>query len=229
MYFFILAAGAFLAGIIINGILRSCVNELAREAEEIDHTSFTFFRQMKLKYENYLKMGHEINNTEAFAGKYLDKYRRHGIRLQSFEKASACAAGLCVIFGACGALLDKSHALEYLLAGFLAMYVVAGSRQLIDIPAKKKRITINLVDYFENRFSAATMETCKPERTNRERARGRDADYERDAEALRSRTERKSDGGGEKEPLGKFNENVKISFSEEEKKLIDEILKEYLG
>lgn len=208
MYFFILAAGAFLVGIIINGILRNSVNELTREAEEIDHTNFTFFKQMKLKYENYLKMGHEINNIEAFTGKYLDKYKTHGIRLHSFEKASACAAGLCIIFGVCGALLDKSNAMEYLLAGFLAMYVVAGSRQLIDIPAKKKRITVNLVDYFENRFSAATLETARPERVKKSIIHDREKEVEFPENP---------------------NENVKVEFSDEEKKLIDEILREYLG
>ena len=208
MYFFVLAAVAFLAGIIINGILRNHVNELSRESEEIDHTGFTFFKQMKLKYENCLKMGHEINNIEAFTNKYLDKYKVHGIRLHSFEKASAFAAGLCVMFGVCGALMDKSHVMEYLLTGFLAMYVIAGSRQLIDIPAKRKRITINLVDYFENRFSAAALETEKHVTVKNKSVR-------------------------EREPQVDFpsnpHENVKISFSEEEKKLIDEILREYLG
>ena len=93
MYFFILAAGAFLAGLMINSVLRQSVNELLRESEEIDHTGFAFFKQMKLKYENYMRTGREINNTEAFAGKYLDKYRCHGIRIHSYEKASMCAAG----------------------------------------------------------------------------------------------------------------------------------------
>jgi len=48
MYFFILAAGAFLAGLMINSVLRQSVNELLRESEEIDHTGFAFFKQMKL-------------------------------------------------------------------------------------------------------------------------------------------------------------------------------------
>lgn len=150
--FFILAAGAFLAGLMINSILRQSVNELLRESEEIDHTGFAFFKQMKLKYENYMRTGREINNTEAFAGKYLDKYRCHGIRIHSYEKASMCASGLCVIFGACGALLDKSHALEYLLVGFLAMYVVTGSRHLIDVAGKRRRITTDLVDFLKTGF-----------------------------------------------------------------------------
>ena len=211
MYFFILAAGAFLAGLMINSVLRQSMNELLRESEEIDHTGFAFFKQMKLKYENYMRTGREINNTEAFAGRYLDKYRCHGIRIHSYEKASMCAAGLCVIFGACGALLDKIHALEYLLVGFLAMYVVTGSRHLIDVAGKRRRITTDLVDFFENRFSAATAETV------REAAPIRKADIP---------VRKGPDDMGERV---KFHENTQVTFTEEEKKLIDEILKEYLG
>lgn len=211
MYFFILAAGSFLVGLMINGMLRRSMNELVRESEEIDHTGFAFFKQMKLKYENYLRAGREINNTEAFAGRYLDKYRSHGIRIQSYEKASMCAAGMCVIFGACGAFLDKSHALEYLLTGFLAMYVVTGSRHLIDVAGKRKRITTDLVDFFENRFSAATVEAV------RETAPVRKVDIP---------ARKGPDDMGERV---KFHENTQVTFTEEEKKLIDEILKEYLG
>ena len=187
------------------------MNELLSESDDIDHTGFAFFKQMKLKYENYMRTGREINNTEAFAGKYLDKYRCHGIRIHSYEKASMCAAGLCVIFGACGALLDKSHALEYLLVGFLAMYVVTGSRHLIDVAGKRRRITTDLVDFFENRFSAATAETV------REAAPIRKADIP---------VRKGPDDMGERV---KFHENTQVTFTEEEKKLIDEILKEYLG
>ncbi|MCM1307463.1 MAG: hypothetical protein NC223_02570 [Butyrivibrio sp.] len=197
MYFFIMAAAAFLIGLAVNTFLRKRMNELVREAEGIEHTGFGFFRQLKLRYENCLKMGHEISNTAAFAEKYLDKYKIYGVKLGSFEKVSAFASGMCVVCGICGALLDKSHTMEYLLVGFLAMYIISGTRRLIDIPGKKERITVNLVDYFENRFSAATAEPAvKQEREPSET----------------SRTERRAK-----------------EFSAEEKKLIDEILREYLG
>ncbi len=198
MYFFIMAAAAFLAGLAINTFLRNRMNELVREAEGIEHTGFGFFRQMKLRYENYLKMGHEINNTAAFAEKYLDKYKIYGVKLSNFEKVSSFAAGMCVVCGICGALLDKSRTMEYLLIGFLAMYIISGTRRLIDIPGKREKITVNLVDYFENRYPAAAAEPVQ--RTAREHE-----------EAPR--------------PVKK---SVK-DFSEEEKKLIDEILNEYLG
>ena len=212
MYFFILAAGSFLIGLMINGVLRRSVNELVRESEEIDHTGFAFYKQMKLKYENCLRTGREINNTEAFAGRYLDKYRVHGIRLCSYEKASMCAAGMCVIFGACGALLDKSHVAEYMLTGFLAMYVVTGSRHLIDLAGKRRRITTDLVDFFENRFAAATVEAVSEAAPVRR--------------VMEPPTRKASENNGESV---KFHENRHVSFTEEEKKLIDEILKEYLG
>lgn len=198
MYFFIVAAAAFLTGLGINAFLRNRVNVLEKEAEEIDSTGFGFFKQMKLKYENYAKMGYEINNTTAFAEKYLDKYKVYGVKLASFEKISSFASGLCVVCGICGALIDRAHTIEYVLVGFLAMYIISGTRHMIDIPGKRKKITVNLVDYFENRYAAAGLE---PERNPVRRTQS----------------------------AAQTEENVSREVSAEEKKLIDEILREYLG
>ena len=107
-------------------------------------------------------------------------------------------AGLCVVCGICGALVSKTYAMEYLLCGFLAMYIVTGYGKLLDIPEKRKKITLNIVDYFENRFYvAAAKETyvapdLEPEMEN---------------------------------PVAKDVQKV----SSDERKLIDEILREYLG
>lgn len=67
------------------------------------------------------------------------------------------------------------------------------------------------MDFFENRFSAATAETV------REAAPIRKADIP---------VRKGPDDMGERV---KFHENTQVTFTEEEKKLIDEILKEYLG
>ena len=198
MYFFILAGIAFLAGITINNILRKITVDLLEETEHFEDTSDSFFKQMKLRYENCLKIGHGINNTEAFAGKYLDKYKHKGISINGYEKLSGIMAGASVIFGICGALFNREFAMEYLLCGFLGMYIVTGYGKLLDVPGKRKRITLNIVDYFENRFyTAASMET---------------------------HTEVHED----KEPEIKVSKEVS-TVSSEERKLIDEILREYLG
>ncbi len=198
MYIFIAAAAAFLAGIIVNSILRKGVNELIEDTDNFEGTKSTFVRQMKLRYENYIKIGHEINNTEAFACKYLDRYRCHGLSLHAYEKMSAICAGICVVCGICGAISDKNHAMEYLLVGFLAMYIIAGTRRIIDIPEKRKKVTVNIVDFFENRYYTATTEEKKT-----------DEDLTEDV---------KND-----------KKTADMSVSSEERKLIDEILREYLG
>ena len=198
MYFFIFAGIAFLAGITINNVLRKITGELLEETEHFEDTSDSFFKQMKLRYENCLKIGHGINNTEAFAGKYLDKYKHKGISISGYEKLSAIMAGLCVVCGICGALVSKTYAMEYLLCGFLAMYIVTGYGKLLDIPEKRKKITLNIVDYFENRFYvAASKETyVVPD------------------------SEPEMENSGVKDVQ---------KVSSDERKLIDEILREYLG
>lgn len=159
MYFFMLAAVSFLAGIVINTILKRSIAKLESESETIEHTGFTFFKQMKLRYDNCIKLGHEINNVENFAKKYLGRYRYYGTSIDGLCKASKTVSGLCLVFGVCGALYDKSHLVEFLLLGFLSMYIVNGLRGLIDIKEAKGRITMNIVDYFESRTMAATKES----------------------------------------------------------------------
>lgn len=160
MYFFVLTGIAFLIGIGINNVLRKVTIDLLDETEHFEESGETLFKQMKLRYENCIKIGHEINNTEAFAMKYLEKYKYKGVSIYGYEKIAGIMTGLCVVCGVCGALIEKKFAMEYLLCGFLAMYILSGSLRLLDITDKKKRITLNIVDYFENRFyPAATKET----------------------------------------------------------------------
>ncbi len=197
MYFFILTGIAFLIGISLNNVLRKITVELLEETERFEDTGEAFFKQMKLRYENCIKIGHEINNTEAFATKYLEKYKHKGMSLYGYEKLSGIMAGLCVVCGVCGALIDKNYAMEYLLCGFLAMYILSGTLKLLDITDKKKRITLNIVDYFENRFyPAAAMEAESAV-----------------AEAVET-------------PAAT---NKAQAVTVDERKLIDEILREYLG
>lgn len=197
MYFFILTGIAFLAGISVNNILRKITIELLEETERFEDTTEAFFKQMKLRYENCIKIGHEINNTEAFATKYLEKYKHRGMSIYGYEKLAGIMSGLCVVCGVCGALMDKNYAMEYLLCGFLAMYILSGTLRLLDISDKKKRITLNIVDYFENRFyPAASMEA--------ESAVAEDVVTEPQV-------------------------NKAQSVTVDERKLIDEILREYLG
>ena len=197
MYFFVLTGISFLAGISLNNVLRKITIELLEESERFEESNDSFFKQMKLRYENCIKIGREINNTEAFATKYLEKYKHKGMSLYGYEKLSGIMAGLCIVCGVCGALVDKNFAMEYLLCGFLAMYILSGSLRLLDIADKKKRITLNIVDYFENRFYPSM--TVEAESAVSEDVSGGKATERADAVTI------------------------------DERKLIDEILREYLG
>ena len=197
MYFFVLTGIAFLAGISLNNVLRKITVDLLEETESFEETTESFFKQMKLRYENCIKIGREINNTEAFVTKYLEKYKHKGMSLYGYEKLSGIMAGLCVVCGVCGALVDKNYAMEYLLCGFLAMYILSGTLRLLDIADKKKRITLNIVDYFENRFYPTKS-------VEAESAVSEDFSAKKTAEC----------------------ENT---VTLDERKLIDEILREYLG
>lgn len=199
MIYYIIIGASFLMGIGANFILRESLRELIVETEDMEETSNSFLKQMKLRYKNCMRIGHEINNTEAFAGKYMDRYKMHGLNINSYEKVASVCSGICVIGGLAGAMMEKTHMTEFLMLGFLAMYVINGMKRMVDMPSKRKKITRNIVDFFENRYYAATEEK---------------ADISRNVDDIAEKTIDKLD---------------KKMYSEEERRIIDDILREYLG
>ena len=199
MVYFLIIATAFLMGICADGILSGNLKELIDDTEEMETTDNTFLKQMKLRYKNCLRIGHEINNTEAFAGKYMDKYRSHGMSFQVYEKIASVCSGICVIGGLAGAFMERKYMMEFFMMGFIAMYIINGLKKMIDVRSKRRQITRNIVDFFENRYYAVTEEKN---------------DY--------SST---SDNAAEK-TMEKLNNRV---YTDEERRIIDDILREYLG
>ena len=119
MLYFMIISGAFLVGVGINTALMNCIRNLVRDTEEMEDTDNSFLKQMKLRYKNCMRIGHEIRNTEAFAGKYMDKYTSYGLSFAAYEKIISVCGGICVVAAMAGAMLDRSRLLQYLLLGFL--------------------------------------------------------------------------------------------------------------
>lgn len=199
MVYFLIIATAFLMGICADGILSGNLKELIDDTEEMETTDNTFLKQMKLRYKNCLRIGHEINNTEAFAGKYMDKYRSHGISFQVYEKIASVCSGICVIGGLAGAFMERKYMMEFLMMGFIAMYIINGLKKMIDVRSKRRQITRNIVDFFENRYYAVTE--------------GKN-DYSSTSDNVAEKT------------MEKLNNRV---YTDEERRIIDDILREYLG
>lgn len=199
MVYFLIIATAFLMGICADGILSGNLKELIDETEEMETTDNTFLKQMKLRYKNCLRIGHEINNTEAFAGKYMDKYRSHGISFQVYEKIASVCSGICVIGGLAGAFMERKYMMEFLMMGFIGMYIINGLKKMIDVRSKRRQITRNIVDFFENRYYAVTEEKN---------------DYSSTSDNVAEKT------------MEKLNNRV---YTDEERRIIDDILREYLG
>lgn len=199
MVYFLIIATAFLMGICADGILSGNLKELIDDTEEMETTDNTFLKQMKLRYKNCLRIGHEINNTEAFAGKYMDKYRSHGISFQVYEKIASVCSGICVIGGLAGAFMERKYMMEFLMMGFIAMYIINGLKKMIDVRSKRRQITRNIVDFFENRYYAVTEEKY---------------DYSSTSDNVAEKT------------MEKLNNRV---YTDEERRIIDDILREYLG
>ena len=85
------------------------------------------------------------------------------------------------------------------MMGFIAMYIINGIKKMIDVRSKRRQITRNIVDFFENRYYAVTEEKN---------------DYSSTSDNVAEKT------------MEKLNNRV---YTDEERRIIDDILREYLG
>ena len=54
--------------------------------------------------------------------------------------------------------MERKYMMEFLMMGFIAMYIINGLKKMIDVRSKRRQITRNIVDFFENRYYAVTEE-----------------------------------------------------------------------
>lgn len=198
MIFLGLISLSFFIGVISTCTLSGCVNRLLRDSEALETSKNTLYKQMRLRYDNSNNLGKKIVNTQLFSEKYISKYKYNGLTLRGYQNMGVMSAMLCLMCGLIGAMLDSGLRFEYTIMGVISVIIIFFFQRLLDLEYKKQLIVENLVEFFD--------------------ARGQLAALKEDVQEVKEiKTQR--------EPVVKKEER---EFSQNDRRLIEEILAEYL-
>ena len=155
---FLLMIAGFLSGIISKFITGGIYNRMEND------TSHPLVKQIRLKYDNYCKLGIQINNISAFVEKSVQNYHFGGLNLNSWNNISREMAYICVACGILETIIyheDFSGAAFGLGIAVLCVLALRLTSDIIDTANRRHAVIINLIDSLDN--NSTRLEPVQPE------------------------------------------------------------------
>ncbi len=149
-------AGLCGVGLILRFILELVHIYLVAESDNMGATKNNTLKHMKMKFETCYKLKIGVNNVDTFVDKNSLRYRFCGILLSTWESLSGqvlllnfLIVPVSTVFGVvfdCG----QEEIINTGAVGILTGSVLILVDRMVNLPAKKKSIRLNLMDYLEN-------------------------------------------------------------------------------
>lgn len=108
-------------GIVSKLIANVTLKQLVRAAGNMNKSTHPLMRLVRAKFEHACMISDTVENVRVFVDKYLYEYKVVGMKLHSWRRLEKATAGLCLILGAAGALL------EYAVNGMGDMVIKTGA------------------------------------------------------------------------------------------------------
>lgn len=223
--FLMAVTGICVMSILIRWMLFHTYRRLLRAASDMGHSSHRLIKVLCMKFETcyHLKIG--VPNVSLFVEKYLRHYRVFGLHLKTWEHLNTI--GVVLVMAAC---MGKS--IWGMMMGAKSMQVflplligVAGTGVLLFIDFTWntenlwKTLQVDITDYLEN--------ICKPRLENETFHLAEMKEYQRKYFTEDEKVVNFEDKQNERN--GKPKELADYSFTQEEEKVICEVIQEYLG
>ena len=213
-------------GCLAYGIAGKGMSVLYNESLSMTASSHPFIRQLKLRRENGMRINTSIHNTQAFVLKNMERYRYLNLSIDEYVKTAWLIQLICIMLGLMSGIIKQN--MWYTAYGCVCAVAVACVGKIEDIEKKESRIVVNIVDYFDNvlsndRVSVGEMHgepNVEPDNEN-VGTKNNGIEYE----ASRGMKNRKISQEYNKETA--CNSDIKIS--DEQIKLIEDVLREYLA
>ncbi len=150
-----------MGGICCIGVLMKCsllygYVRLIRASESMATTNTNWMKNMKLRFETSYQLKIGVNNVDIFVDKHVNRSKFCGILLSTWENLSGQTITLCLVTGTfagisglvyhCGA----GRVLFTFFVGAWTAIIVNIVDNVVNIPAHKQLLRLNLKDYFEN-------------------------------------------------------------------------------
>lgn len=177
---------------------------LYNETISMTASNHPFIKQIKLRRENGMRINMNIHNTYAFVLKSMDRYKYLNLTIRDYMKVAWLIQLVCVMLGLVGGVINSN--VWYTAYGCVCAVAVSCVGRIEDVEKKEQQVIINMVDYFDN--------VMTPDR-KKEEAEHREIQAEEP----------------EKEHCVKEPETVQTvtAINEEQRRLIEEVLREYLA
>lgn len=95
-------------GIVSKCIVNVTLKKLVRAAGNMSKSNHPLMRLVRAKFEHASMVSDKVENVRVFVDKYLYEYKVLGMKLHGWRRLEKVAAGLCLLVGAAGALLEYS-------------------------------------------------------------------------------------------------------------------------
>ena len=218
--------------------------KLERQAAESGLTHDAQIRLWKNKYENTYRISKGINDTGLFVERCLEQCKLWGIRMSAWDRMNRILCGVSLLLSIIALTAEQKAGVQIsmMLGHFLTALCISGMMIFFDFfcetADKRQRISVNLEEYFVNILSprlqnGTEMITAEPDRERRMESErdnaptdDRDSRRERDTIHLKESLEKIA---ASREPERETRQERKHRQKrEEDLRLIEDILREYL-
>lgn len=209
----------FAIGIVSQIILGATYANMLTVTQEIGRTRKRWLLTLKKKYQNYGKLGVQVQDIDSFVGRQLEKQKILIFKLSTWETIVQQMMNLCMLIGVYGALYsifvgrDMQIVYTTLFAGLLFAGGLNFFRTIFQISKKRENICYNIKDYLEN-ILKNHLYADETENIYGRRKRTSAAEEERMSEVATAR-------------MKKDDSRIKARVTREEEKLVEEVLKDY--
>lgn len=212
---FIALTGVF--GCLTLSLAARGLNKLYVESLMMTTTANAFLKQLKLRRENGMRINSSIHNTYAFVCKNMDKYKYLNMTIRDYIKMAWFIQLLCVMFGLVAGLINQN--VWFTAYGCVCAIAVSCVSKMEDLSYKQQQIAMNIVDYFDN---IVTADIKVLDEDDAKDSKNQEDDANNCANENMNSEQRTAQQAGDENVQG-------VIIDADKRKLIEEVLKEYLA
>ena len=166
---YVLMGMSAFAGVVSKVVVGRTLRKLVAAAESMGKSNHPLMRLVRAKFEHTCMISEKVENVGVFVDKYLYEYRVGGVRLHAWRRLQMAGAGLCLILGGVGAIINYriKVATEQTAmiggTGVALALIVFLVHMLTDEEYRLEAVRNYMVDYLENIYQHRYEKTYKKE------------------------------------------------------------------
>ncbi len=220
--FAVIIAVMGLFGCLSFGLAGKGMTVLYNESMSMTTSSHPFIKQIKLRRENGMRINSSIHNTYIFVLKNMEKYKYLNLSISEYVKTAWLIQLICVMLGLISGIIKGN--IWYTAYGCVCAIAVACVGRIENIEKREQQTVVNIVDYFDN--------VLTNDRVSGETQRQDIVEDETDKKTADRSGNADVDNGLISGDMRLAKQDTPVTtgtISDEQRRLIEEVLREYLA